>query len=83
MLRGKCGVTSPRVMNFPEGGGKFYAHGIYTVQVFGSIGLWQRVNLNSLGKQGTDLIDLRRPLEEVIFDMDPFGGLRGCHGLCY
>ena len=34
-------------------------------------------------EQGTDLIDLRRPLEGVIFGMDPFGGLGGCHGLRY
>ena len=32
-------------------------------------------------KQGTDLIDLRRLLEGLIFGMDPFGGLGGCFGL--
>ena len=32
-------------------------------------------------KQGTDLIDLRRLSERVIFGMDPFGGLGGCYGL--
>ena len=28
-----------------------------------------------------DLIDLRRPLEGVIFGMDPFASLGGCYGL--
>ena len=34
-------------------------------------------------EQGTDLIDLRRLLEGVLFGMDPFGGHGGCHGLRY
>ena len=32
-------------------------------------------------KQGTDLIDLRRLLEGVIFGMNPFGSFGGCYGL--
>ena len=32
-------------------------------------------------EQGTDLIDLRRLLEGVLFGMDPFGGLGGRYGL--
>ena len=32
-------------------------------------------------KQGTNLIDLQRLLERVIFGMDFFGSLRGCYDL--
>ena len=37
----------------------------------------------SIIEQGTDLIDLRRPLEGVIFGIYPFGGLGGRYGLRY